>query len=68
MDPVVVKTVSKKSVSDEKLMNASLLVLKEFFLHEKIASAAKASSNRNDLFIEFRDINTCILLITEIIH
>ena len=54
MEPVVVKTVSKNKLSDEKLICASLLVIKESFLQEKMKRMA-GTVNSNNLFIGFKN-------------
>lgn len=51
MEPVDTKTVSKRTVSVEKLITASLPVMKESFLQEKMKSDINNDINSKDLFI-----------------
>ena len=63
-EPVLVKTVSKKIVSAEKFIDASGLVIKEFFLHEmKITTRDNISSKV--LLIRFKNTNCEIITYNE---
>ena len=57
-EPVVVKTVSKLTVSDEKFRMASLLVMKESFLQEKIRRKINDGISSIGLFIVSKILNS----------
>ncbi len=51
---MLVKTVSKNTLSEENPMRASLLVMKESFLQEKMKTMA-GKINSNNFFIGFKN-------------
>ena len=60
MDPTVVNTVSKYRLSDEKLICASGLELKESFLHDKKKKKQTGSISKSNLFIEYKNTNNAL--------
>src|SRR6516164_11781208 len=56
-EPVEVKTVSKKTVSEENLTRASGLVIKESFLQETESRQITRATSRKDLYITLKNSN-----------